>query len=133
MYTSLSNAAVRSKFRIKNSSLVTVEFSHWSRTEINKYSAHYSTRTNRLMVCPPATLPQLYLHPAFAFPAVGIQISEQHRQYVCHCLPFYVFDMFSAFVCPLFFEPVGCRHVTSLAVVFLVRAASNDPGRLYVA
>ena len=34
--------------------------------------------------------------------------------------------MFSAFVSPLFFEPVGCRHVG--LDVFLVRAACNDPG-----
>ena len=34
----------------------------------------------------------------------------------CHCLPSMFFDMFSAFVSPLFFEPVGCAHVTSLVV-----------------
>ena len=66
------------------------------------------------MVCTPATLPAIHL--AFAFSAVGIQKSEQHTQGEVSLSSLYVFLTCYQLGSPFFFEPVGCRHVTSLAV-----------------
>ena len=89
------------------------------------------------MVCPPATLPTI--HPAFAFSAVGIQKSEQHRQGEVSLSSFYVFLTCYISLCALsLFEPVGCRHQEHYQFcrgvnVFLLRAACNDPGHPSVA
>jgi len=66
-------------------------------------------------LCPLATL--LALHPTIAFSDVGIQFHtiQTRRSVTVFLLSFY-FDVFSVVVCPLLFEPVGCRHVTSLAM-----------------